>query len=82
MDVFTIQRGDEGPVQSADHFMSQLVGFVFHPLDRINQVTAVMVVCPEQLLQQPRRLDRQLGHGREQVEETLIPGEQPHRGPR
>ena len=60
------------------HVVGHLVGLVLEPLDLVHDHAAPVGVGAQQVLLQPGGLHREGGDRREQVEELLVAGQEPH----
>jgi hypothetical protein len=60
--------------------VGQLVALVLQPFDRVDDMTSLVDLGPEQILQQSGGLEAALSDGGEEVEETFITGEKAHGG--
>ena len=49
MDVFSVERGDEHPIEPGHHFMGDLIGLVFQALDGLRDGPAAHRFGLEQL---------------------------------
>jgi len=78
VDIFAIERCDEGAVQPVHHFVGDLVGLVLEPFDRFDVTDAALGRRREQVAQVLRRLLVPRSHRDEQVEELFFPGQQAH----
>ena len=76
VDVLTVERGDEHPVEAGDHVVGDLVGQVLEALDLVHDGAALVAIGAEQVVNRAGGLDVQGGDRGEQVEELLIAGQQ------
>ena len=72
MDVFPVERRDEGAVEPVHDLVRDLVGLVLESLERLDVGRATLGLRREQLAQVVRRLLVAVGDFDEQVEEFLV----------
>ena len=78
VDVFAVERRDEGAVEPGHHFVGDDVGFVFQSLDRLHDGEPAVHVGAQQYLQLLGRFDVKGGDLGEEIEEPLVPRQEAH----
>ena len=78
MDVFAVERGDEGAVEAGHDLVGDDVGLVLQALDRFHDGEPAVHLRRQQDVQLLGGFDVERGDFGEEVEEPLVPRQEAH----